>query len=165
MNISTIDTSGQSTSPVIQEANTAAMPRRRQTLCYDVRIDPSREVITHFNILMNSSFGSSSSFVESTRVLLSQRLRRSYMHESYLRSIGYSYTPFWVWKTTYHLGEFAPVSVVPLPVTTEPNGHDEPFWVNFHILPGSPPQGGVDFMIGDPDLARIYGQYWSPSSN
>jgi len=137
---------------------------RRPPLLWEVRIDPAREIITSLNILMNSVARNTPPWVRSARVLLSKELRRSYIYEDYLDSLGYTWEPMKVWKTTYHLGQFAPISLCPVHVTNDANGQDEPFLIEFCVLPGAKPPGGVDFMIGEPMITAMYGQGWRPDS-
>jgi len=166
--ISLTSTPGPSTSTVNREVNTQALVMRRTrrpTLFWEVRIDPAREMITPFHILMNSVARNTPSWVRPARVLLSKRLRRSYIYKEYLDSLGHTCVPMNMWKTTYHLGEFAPIALCPVHVTNDANGQDEPFLIDFCVLPGAKPPGGVDFMIGEPEITAMYGQGWRPDSH
>lgn len=165
MDTSASSTPRASTFALNQQVNTHAVGMRqsgrRAIVAWDVRIDLTREAIGPFSIMMVSGFRSAPSFVQSTRVLLSKKLRRSYIYEGYLESIGYTCTPMKVWKTTYHLGEFAPISMLPVYVSS---GY-EPVLVEFCVLRGAPPPEGVDFMIGEPTITAFFGPNWTPNSN
>lgn len=139
----------------------ADMAMRRRIRGIAERLDPSMEVITKFCILMLSPTHNAS-WVQFQRVLLSRRLRRSYIYEGRLHELGYTFERFSVWKTVYHLGEFAPISICPVHVTGGHSGFHDPFLVDFCVLPGSPPPGGVDFMLGEPALTTMYGPGWRP---
>ncbi|KAK0641218.1 hypothetical protein B0T16DRAFT_461310 [Cercophora newfieldiana] len=58
-------------------------------------------------------------------------------------------------------GRFRPIGVATLYVKFK--GTEDPFFINVLVLGGSPVDAGAMFIMGKPDIDRIFGLDWTPS--
>ena len=139
------------------------MPRSyRRRRPWDVRIDRTLERIVPLSVLMDGQTSQRYPWVEYPRALFTMRIDRSFIYESRLRELGHTCDKFPTRKIPTHLGQLNAVSVVPLIVAKRPSQHGNPFCVDFNVLPGGPPEGGVDMIIGSLDITSAFGGTWSP---
>lgn len=136
----------------------AAPMGRRNRRSWEVRLHGGKESISPFYALNNSNIRLL--WVRFPRVLQSLLLERGYIYETRLYELGHKYTPCNLWEYSCHFGVLKAIGFVNIYVTMDP-AHT-PFPVTLLVLPGPPPPGGVDFIIGKLDLTAAYNGRWTP---
>lgn len=123
-----------------------------RTLC------PAREYLTTAGILSHYD-----AIVTYDGVLLSDLYYASYMYEETYVELGFTMTPGSPGRTVNPRGGiFNPIAKAEMCVWFDGRDSATPDWVEVHILPGSPSQTGVRFILGAPDIKRLFGQDWTP---
>ena len=121
------------------------------------RINSDHEVLTkaHFLARWNA-------FVLLPFVLFSLRYTASYIFEDTLHALGFTAIPLGPHSRGIRFnprgGWFYPIGRCTLNVRIG----DSILMVDFYVLPGSPAENGVLFILGKPDLARFFGRNWTP---
>ncbi|KAL2263623.1 hypothetical protein VTK26DRAFT_5985 [Humicola hyalothermophila] len=135
-----------------------ALAERRSNIQYiPGSLCPRRECLTTANFILSNG-----DTVIYRHVLLSKRYFHSYIWEETFRALGFEPS---LARTQRSLNPrsgdfFDPIGISALSVQLDGqhNGWDL-IW--FYILPGSPAQAGVNFIVGKPDIERIYGRGWT----
>ncbi|KAM7207515.1 hypothetical protein V8F20_002201 [Naviculisporaceae sp. PSN 640] len=142
--------------------STAPMSRRQNPRPYEARIDPNLEWIGPCSILMNGT--PRDNFVTYQRVLHSGILEHSYIYEETLGYLAISYLSCVIWKTSTRFGLLEPKGFTNICIARDPFGA-EPALVRFYVLPGAPPPGGVNFMVGNNAVNVLYSEHSTPEQH
>jgi hypothetical protein len=127
----------------------------KNTLC------PQHECLTTADFLSNHD-----AIVSYEDILISKMYYGSYIWEETLCELGFEPTRALMRRTLNPRGRsFNPIGMFSLYIWL--NGPDPipPIQVDFYVLPGSPAEAGVHFILGNPDIKRIWGDEWTPQQH
>ncbi|GAB1315729.1 hypothetical protein MFIFM68171_05939 [Madurella fahalii] len=154
-----------------QESVAMARPIRGRRIERPVnRHIPSRICHKH-ELLTTAGFlswhgGPSGTIVDIEDVLISSLYFGSYMYEDTFSVLCTEPPRIPTDRTVDPRGDiFEPISFSGMYIWLNGPSPNPPAWVWFYILPGSGAEAGVEFILGGPDIKRIWGDKWTPQQH
>ncbi|KAK3939106.1 hypothetical protein QBC46DRAFT_154386 [Diplogelasinospora grovesii] len=129
------------------------------------RVNSAKEWVTTVYFLANDFQDPPQGvFVKLPGVLISPYYVHSYMFEGTLRALGHDFTVKQIKPSINPRGggNLEPIGEFSMYLEF---AEDRAALIDFHVLPGSPPDGGFLFIMGEPDITDVFGSDWTPHNH